>query len=279
MKIPESLKRMSLIQPILTTVLIGLVIILVFQFFGDDTKNNNSGYQEISKAVSFEEAVAKFQSGSFEVYTRGTLVVKNDRSASSLIKSNVSGSPTPTPSVSTSSAVENPYEDLFFFVNNGQVKRLDIRTYGQNESIFYNKSNEIVNLSNTAKAYTVNPIPPESDKTASLAYQAYYNVLQSYFPLIPLIKDFQAGKFNPTLRSTNLYSGKWKHYLYTSDEVVDVIIQTEPETGLFRSFIVANSFTSTPSQIYFDFKSYDSNQAIDNIPVDFKKLDPVKSSK
>jgi hypothetical protein len=273
MKIPGFLKKASVIQPILTLVLIGLIIAMGFQFFGNRANSNDPQYKEISKNLSFDEAVRKFTTGTYEIYTRGTLITKSDRSTAI----NSQPSKTPTPSVASVTAVENSYEDLFFFVQNGAVRRVDIRTYGQNESIFYNSKGEIVNLSNTAKAYTVNPIPAETDINASLAYQAYSNVLQSYFPLIPIIKDYQAGKFTPVLRSNNLYSGKWKHFLYTSDEVVDVIIQTEPETGLFRSFLVANSFTTTPSQIYFDFRVYSSTSAIDAIPADYKKLEPVKA--
>lgn len=276
MKIRGILKKMTVIQPILTLVLIGLTVALVFQFFGKSSAGKNPNYTEISKDLPFETAVNNYFNGSFEVYTRGSLVTKSD--ASTVLQSSA---PTPTinslaPSGTTIKAVENRYDDHFFFMEKGSVKRLDIRTYGQNESIFYNGKGEIVNMSNTAKAYTVSPIPADTDARAKVLYLSYNNIFQNYFPLVPLLKDYKEGKFNPIKRSTNIYSGKWKHALYTSDEIVDVIVQTEPETGLFRSFIVANSFTTTPSQIYFDFKNYDPKQQLDSIPSDYQKIEGAK---
>lgn len=271
MKLPNLFNKPKLIQPILTVILIVLVAALIFQFFkGRGTGQSNDGtLRQIDRVVTFDEAAKAFFNNSYEVQTRGALIVK-DRSTKP------SSTPTPTsPTTITIPAVENKYNDMAYFLDKGDVKRLDFKTYGSNESIFFDKQGNIIYLSNTGKAYTKYPIPADSETSALIEFTAKKELLKITFPFVSLLKDYQDKKFNPIERARNLYSGKWQHPLFTSDEVVNVFIETDAQTGLFSSFIVHHSFATTFSEIYFDFRPYDNTQALDLIPEGYKEV-PVQ---
>jgi hypothetical protein len=269
MKVTDVFKNAKVFQPILTLVLVGLLLVMIFQFAGNDTSNspNDPEYKEVYRAVTFDEAARKYLAGSFEVFTRGSVISRSGEIPLTQIKSEPNATTTPTTSVTPKpDAYENSYDDLFFYIDKNSVKRLDVKSYGQNASIFVNGKGEIMYLDNSARAYTMYPLPDDSETKVKLWYEAYKGAVQMFFPFTSLMKDYQDGKFNPVERATNVYSGKWKHDFFTSGDVVDVILQTEPETGLFRSFTVASSATPTPTTIYFDFKSYDAAATLTTVP-------------
>lgn len=269
-KIPKVKFSSNLVQPILTIVLIALIVFFVFKSLPGDTFKKDNSYKQVTRDVSFSEAADNFLNSSFQVYTRGSLLVKSSNTTST---KNIDPSKQNTSSPSNQVQVtENKYDDLFFYVDKSAVKRIDLKSYTQNESLFFNEKKEIVFVSNSTKSYTLYPVPGEDQKDAKLLFDSTNQIMQQLFPLVPLIQDYKQEKFNPVLRSYNLYSGKWQHPLFTSGEVVDVILETDPISGLFRSFNVSHSFITTPSSIFFDFKKYDINSALYATPSDYKSL-------
>lgn len=259
------------IQPILTIVLVILLVVLIFQYVNKNTTSNNGAVEkEIGQTVTFDSATEKFLNGNYDVYSRGSLYVKESTNAS-LDPSKT----TPTPSVTQVNLIENKYDGMIFLLSNGKVKKLDIRAYGQNESLFFNKKGEIVFLNNTNKSYTTYPIPDDSETSIVKLFEGTNGVLQQSFPLQPLIQDYKNGLFNPIERAENIYSGQWKSALFTNDEVAEVVIQTDSVTGLFKSFNITN--TQPPSQISFEFRNRSDIENYDQIPADYKGVEiPTK---
>lgn len=272
MRILKALTKASVIQPVLTFVLIILLVVMVTQFFGGKFSNNNASVKrELTRKVTFDSAAAKYTSTSYEAYTRGSLLVKNTQRASIDI-GNKSINPQATTQPSAIGATENKYDDLFFVLDNGLVKKLDFKTFGQNESLFFDKKDQIIFVSNTNSAYSLYPVPAETEKDALLLFSSTRQMLQEVFPLVSLIRDYKDGKFNPVERATNLYSGKWKHALFTSDEITDVFLETDPYTGLFSSFTVAHGFANVTSRIVFDFKPLKIDESIFSVPNGFTQV-------
>jgi hypothetical protein len=249
-----TLPKSNLVQPILTVVLIGLLIVLV-----------------VYRKVSFDEASKKFETGSYEIYTRGSLLVKKIPTATQ-----VDPSQKQSTTEKTVEFEENPYNNLFFYTNSGQVKRLDVKTNGEDVTYFHTPKNEVVIMNVPTKTYTVYPVPDDSEKKAIEVFNGINNVIQSTFPLIPLLKEYREGKFNPVEKSQNLYTGQWQHPLFTSGEVLDVFIETDTDTGLFKSFNVTQNVQAPASRIFFDFKVLENPTNIYNIPTGYTEV-PVKT--
>lgn len=258
------------IQPILTVVLI--IIILFFAIYFFQSGNNNQAVQEVdlTKKLSFEDAVNNFLSNDYEVYTQGVLYVKSKESQDI----NTSVQSTPTPSVTQISLVENKYDDVFFLLQNGKVVKIDAKTFGINGSIFFNQKGNLVFLDNVQKQYTLYKVPADTEKDAVDLFAGVKAAMdQNIFPLTPLINDYKDKKFNPTLYSTaipNIYTGKWQHPVYTNGEVVTIVIRTDPSSGVFNAMTI--SATNPPSEIYFDFRKKDNIDGFDNIPSNYKSI-------
>jgi hypothetical protein len=270
MKFLRVLAKPSIIQPILSVVLILMLVLLIFQFV--DSRNgakDSASLRQLSRKVTFDDAVNKYLSGTYESYTRGSLLVKNAslQSTESINPQNNSTQPTSV------TATENKFDDLFFIIDKGNIRKLDLKTFGQNESLFFNDKGEIVFLSNTDKSYSVYPVPAEGEKDAELLFTSTKQMMQDLYPLVAVIRDYKDGKFNPVERAANIYSGKWQHVLFTSNEIVDVYLETNPTNGLFTSITITHQFTSSPSAIYFDFKDTKDMSSALQVPSGYKNVE------
>lgn len=264
--------KSGLIQPLLTAVLGILLVVLVIQFFAGRSKSNEADIRQIARKVSFDEAVETFQNGTFQIYTRGALIVKNDVSTPSL--QNKSVDPLKKEATEKSiNATETKYDDLFFFTEKGKTVRVDYNTYGQRESVFYDKKDGVVFQSNTLRSYTTYPVPSDDEKDAALYFSSLKQIISDVLPFNLLIEDYKAGKFTPYEVANNLYSGKWQHPLFTSNEVVDVLLQTDGDQGYFRSFSVAHAFVTVPSTIYFDFKPTEIKDSLRTVAEGYKEVE------
>lgn len=275
MKFFKFFSKASIIQPILSLILIGVLVVLVVQFFiGKRSDANDTSLRQLTRKVTLDEAVNKYMGNSYESYTQGSLIVKNSKNFSSEADKSIDPQKASEPSPTSVNATENKYDDMFFTLDKGQIKKLDLRSYGQNETLFFNEKGEIVFQSNSDKTYSIYPIPAEGEKDAQLLFDSTKQLMQDLYPLGALIRDYKAGKFNPVERAVNVYSGKWQHPLFTSGEIVDVFVELNPVNGLFTSFSVVHSFTSTPSRIFFDFKplTQDLNSIL-KVPGDYKQVE------
>jgi hypothetical protein len=275
MPLLKKITRAAVLQPVLTIILVILLGALIFQFTNGRFSSSSGlpSYREVSKTVSFDNAVDKFLDGSYSIYTQGSLIVKNN--TEQLKSDNKSLQPSPTDinaAEKVIKATENKYDNLFFFVDRGVVKKLDHKSYSQNESLFLNSKNEIIYMSNLKKEYIVYPEPENLDENNSLVYQSTKQIFYDLMPLISIIKDYKEGKFIPVERATNLYSGKWKHPIFTSNDVNEIFIETDPTNGNFRSLSIVHPFSSVPSQIFFNFKPETQSVDLDTIPQGYKQI-------
>lgn len=267
----------SIFQPILTVILIGFLLVLGFQLIQNRNKSsstNESQIRELTQKISFEDAVNNYYNGKFNVLTNGSLFVRADNSALNL--TNLSSSLSPTPSVTEISLVENKYDNLFFVVDKGELKRIDAKSYGLNSSLFFNRKGEIVFLDHSTKKFTLYKVPDDSENDAVTLFESTKLAFEEkLFPLSALLNDYKEQKFNPVERAFNVYSGKWINPIYTDNRMVDVVLQTDPLTGVFSAMFITSS--NPPSTIYFDFRKVDSLENYDQIPEDYENIElPIK---
>ncbi len=262
-------------QPILTIVLIIIFLVFVFQFFNKSTDTQLIRESELVKKVSFEDAANRFLNEDFEVFTRGVLYVKDNSFQTVSPETQLQSSP--TRSITQISLVENKYEDVFFLSNKGDIIKVDAKTFGINGSIFFNKKSQLIFLDNVNKQFTAYKIPADSEANVVKLFEGIkYTFKENIFPLGPLVNDYKSKKFNPIENSSvpNIYSGKWQHPVYTSNEIVNIVLQTDPNTGMFNAMFITG--TNPPSQLFFDFKKINSIEDYDQIPPEYKSI-PVPS--
>lgn len=276
MKHIPKISLLSSIQPILTLVLVGLLLLLVFRsslFSSRDNDSTSSEYREVSRKVTFDEAKELYYEKNYKINTKGNLLVENQNETEPSDTKSINPERKDNSPGNVVNAVENRYDDMFFYTINGHVKRFDVITYGQNESLFLAQNGSIVYVSNTANAYSRYPVPAEDQKEAVQFFNSTRSTLKEILPLSPLLQDYANGTFTPIERDVNLYSGKWKHSLFTSNEVVDVYLQTDPVSGMFRSINIVHSFVPQPSAIYFDYVELETLDSIDSIPDEYKEVE------
>lgn len=275
----KSIIKSSSIQPILTVILVGVLAVLIFQFSSKSNKPSET-LKEIAREVSFEEASNKFLTSSLQVYTRGSVFSKGKDEVlptpTEDPENPVTQTPIPTPTNTKIQIAENKYNDIFFLIQNSAVKRIDTDSFGKSDSRFFNDKSELVLLNNTDKIYKTYASPSPDDKDNSILYRSTQELFNEFFPLIPLLKEYKEGKFNPVERSYNLYSGKWQHPFFTSGEVTDVFLETDPTSGIFRSITIVHTFTKTQSRIFFDFKQKEINLDTYKIPQGYTKTEEEK---
>lgn len=264
----ENIKKFFLengIQPILSIVLIILIIFAIFRFSNKDNNNQNNGEIALFKTTSFESAVNKFLNEDYIVYTRGNLYVKD---SSVTPTSEI----TPTPGILNVSLVKTSYDDNYFLSNKSKILKVDVKSFGTNNSTFFNSKGEIVFIDNIQKQYSIYPLPADNETEVKEFFEsAKYLFDNNLFILTAVIRDYQDNKFFPVETSVqNIFSGKWSHPSYTNDEVVNINIQTDPNTGLFTSFSIGN--TNPPTLIYFDFIKQDTLEGYDNINSSYTKI-------
>lgn len=262
------------LQPILTIVLIIGFILIGGQVFESQNKNLER-VRIIDREVSFDEAVNNLLNGNYEVYTSGSLFVQTDQTE--ILKRNENKS-TPTPSVTTISVVENKYDDILFTIERNSLRKIDTKSVDLDATLFINRKGEIVYIDNILRKYTLYKIPAESEKEAVALFEGMRQLFEDQlFPFTPLIQDYKNKRFNPIKRAYNIYSGKWQHPVYTNNKLEDVILETDPTTGLFKSMAI--TATKPPSIIYFDFRKIESIENYDQIPSDFEAVPVPKPYK
>jgi hypothetical protein len=260
--------RSNIIQPILTVVLIALLGFLVYRFGFSKNQNGSDGttLRQVNRKVSLDQAISKYLDNSYEIYTRGVLFVKNAQDTNGVNPEKA----TVTPSAQVA-VTQNEY-NYFFYTDKGTIHRLDYKNLGKNESLFKDSKGNLVFVDNVSKSYTVYPLPDESETKVVEFFKGTDQVLQETFPLTALIKDYKAKKFNPVEESTNTFVGKWQHQLFTSNEVVTVIIQTDPSNELFRKMRIVHGFIQTPSDLSFDFIKTDNVKELNIIPAGYTEI-------
>jgi len=266
-------------QPILTVILIGFLLVFAFQLVqnrNNSASSSESQIRELTQKIKFEDAVNNYYGGKFNVLTNGSLFVRANNSALNVTNPSLSSSP--TPSVTEVPIVENKYDNLFFVMDKGELKRIDAKSFGLNSSLFFNRKGEIVFLDNSSKKFTLYKVPADSEKDAVTLFSSTELAFkEKLFPLSALLKDYKDEKFNPVERAYNVYSGKWTNPVYTDSRMVDVVLQTDPLTGVFSAMFIASS--NPPSTIYFDFRKVDSLENYDQIPADYQSVDVPKKYK
>lgn len=266
----KNLFQQNGIQPILTVVLIIIIVFFAIQFIQTGNNSNTKQEVEITKKVSLEDAANKFLADNYEIRTRGSLYVK-DTTSQNVSPSGVQS--TPTPSITQISLVENKYDDVFFLVEKGKIIKVDAKTFGINGSIFFNKKGQLIFLDSVQKKYTLYKIPADTEKDAVALFEGIHQTFNNnILPLTSLIQDYKNKKFNPTESTTvpNVYSGKWQHPVYTNNEITTVVIQTDPNTGLFTGMAISG--TNPPSQLYFEFTKQENIENYDVVPEGFQSV-------
>jgi hypothetical protein len=261
-------KKPNIMQGVLTLVLIGLLAFLAFSFFSNKD-SDPSQLQQVTRTITFEEAATKYLNGSYEVYTRGSLLIKKQN----ITNFAPNGAPLSTVTPSSVEVVQNQYNDIFFYLDKGNLRRINYTSFGQNFSLIVNEQDQIVTLDNKSKTY-FNYSEPKDDKE-KLVYFGQKEVLKNLLPLVPLLEDYRNGKFIPAQRANNLYSGKWQHPLFTNGEIVDITIQLDFVTGLFRVMTIPQPYTTNPSEIFFDFREQTNINDLMKIPADYTPFAPV----
>ncbi|BDQ05015.1 MAG: hypothetical protein KatS3mg084_0533 [Candidatus Dojkabacteria bacterium] len=272
----NNLLASKVLQPILTIVLVITIAWALFQFT-NTPENQREQVRILEREVTFDEAVNNLLNNTYEVYTSGSLFVKANITSS--IGPDTQGNlNSPNPSVVDIPVIENKYDDILFTVQRNKVIRIDTKNQGSDETLLINRKGEIIYMNNLLKKYMVYEIPADSDKDAVSLFVALNSLFrEQIFPFTPLLNDYKDKKFHPVRRAYNVYSGKWRHKVYTSDELKEVIIETDPITGVFKSIAIASS--NPPSVIYFDFRKLDDVDHYDKIEDDFEQVPVPKPYK
>ncbi len=257
------------LQPVLTIVLVVAIVLVLFQF-SNAQDNQLEQVRVIDREVTFEEAVNNLLNNTYEVYTSGTLFVKANMQ-SQITQSIQSPTNNPIPSVIEIQVVENRYDDILFTIQKNNVIRIDTKNQYVDETLLINRNGEIVYANNLLKKYMVYKVPDDSEKDAVSLFMSLNNLFkEQVFPFTPLINDYKERKFNPVKRAYNVYSGKWRHPVYTNDELKEIVVETDSTSGVFKSIAIANS--NPPSVIYFDFRKLDNLDNYDVIGEDFEQI-------
>ncbi len=257
------------LQPILTVVLVIAIAWVLFQF-SNAQDNQLEQVRIIDREVTFEEAANNLLNNTYEVYTSGSLFVKANIQ-SQITQSTQSTQISPTPSIVDVQVVENRYDDILFTIQRNNVIRIDTKNQYVDDTLLINRNGEIIYRNNLLKKYMVYKIPDDSEKDAVSLFMSLNNLFkEQIFPFTPLINDYKDKKFNPVKRAYNVYSGKWRHPVYTNDELKEIIIETDSSTGVFKSIAIANS--NPPSVIYFDFRKLDNVDNYDVIDEGFEQV-------
>lgn len=259
-------------QSLLTLLLVGAIVFVLVKFAGNN--DGDSSVKEIARQVTFDEAADKFLNNSYQIYTRGSLFVK----AAEATPTPSSTDATPTPiSTQTIKISETKYNDLFFYSQNSQIKRIDRTTYDRNTSRYFLENGNLVFLDNINKLYAEYVKPTDENLQDRLIFESTQQLISEFFPLGPLINEYKAGKFTPVERAYNLYSGKWQHSFFTSGEVVEIFLETDPTSGLFRSLSIVHEFSTSQTRIFFDFKEKAFTPELISIPEGYRKVESVQS--
>lgn len=276
MKILKRLSKNNLLQPLLLFVLVILVGFLIFRSasFGQGNNKQDNTQKLTVRNISFESATENFLKNSYEIYTKGSILVKTP------VVPNRSIEPGAETQSEKIEVIDQKYDDLFFNVVKGEVKTFSIDRFGDNRSIVSRSQKELFVVDHGSQVYfecTSGATQEDSTPTQDLSglCTATYETLQESLPLVPLLKDYKESKFIPEQKAFNIYEGKWKNEKYTGGEVRSIVIQIDSDNGLFSSFNIVNDFTDIPSQVYFDYKET-SERNIDaesDIPADYKRVE------
>lgn len=253
------------LQPLLTIGLLAGIFLLLFRGPFIDL-NNTDTIRILDSEVNFGDVVKLFLTNTYEVVTKGSIYVKSKDANSDKLK-----------------LIENRYDDLFFIIHEGRIKRINMKTVGIDISLYLDNQNDsLVELNHASKEYRVYSFNSQNNQENKVQnnnvnnnlHETYLLLLRYSFseilPLMPLVEDYRTGKIHPMKRSKNVYTIKWRHSTFTSDEACEVVISLESKNSTFKSISITN--TTPPSVLYFDFRSIDSLESYLNIPQDYTKV-------
>ena len=215
----------------------------------------------LTKEVEFSEVIDNFLSKDYEVLTRGSLYVKDFSSGNNKGK-----------------IIENLYDNIFFVFEKGNLRRINYKDGSYDLSFYVLDDGKFVVLDHTLKQYLIygtSDDKTEGEEGYNLAELVRYFFNNEIFPIVSIVADFKDGKFNPIKRSLNVYSGQWRHNIFTSNEVCEVVLAVEHSNSTIKSISFSN--TQPPSVIYFDFREIDFDDALLNIPSDYEKIPPKQN--
>lgn len=297
-------KSASLLQPVLTIVLIGLIGILIANqgWFSNSSGDENTVKVEF-KEVSFDRAVDKYLTSTYRVYARGSIFVKAGTTTVTEEDQQNQNNPTNVPPQSLSEeqveideqdqnpedttdsttdnkevieVVEQEYENHFFYIQNGEVKKFEYTAFGDKKGLVAKNRNEVYLVSDSEGAYVA--CKPNQNQSSSAdpitnLCLSTYDVIQDSFPLTQLLKEYKEEKFIPKKIAGNVYQGTWSHPRYTGGEIRDVILSLNSQTELFERFAIVNDFIDRKSELSFEFKEIESIDSILEIPDSYEKLE------
>lgn len=77
MNLVKLLLKPSIMQPVLSLVLVGLLVVLMLQFFNSRGTTKENTFRQLSQRVTFDDAVKLYTDKQYQVYTQGSLIVKD----------------------------------------------------------------------------------------------------------------------------------------------------------------------------------------------------------
>ncbi|MCX8034758.1 MAG: hypothetical protein N3A71_00505 [Candidatus Dojkabacteria bacterium] len=270
------IKYTDLIQPLFTLVILGFIGFLIFNMFGESQTREQKVIKEIYKIFTFDEMVQNMTSGKLQILTNGVIYFYTDNtssidtpnaSPSTLSITNTTTTNTPTPTKTTT--VERKLDNHYFYTEKGNLIRVEDRNFGANNTIFVDKDGSVVVASGLTGKYIRYPEPAddESDEIKSI-FLGMRNFITSIYPIGALINDYKNEKFFPVERANNIFSGKWRHPLFTSDKVLDVIISVDGATGFVDTIKIA---TVPETSITLQVRTLNENYDFYFLPQGYKE--------
>lgn len=270
------IKYTDLIQPVFTLIILGIIGFLVFNMFSGGQAQEQKVIKEIYKIFTFDEMVQNMTTGKLQILTNGVIYFYTDQANTpqsqdvsptnlSVTNSQITNTPTPT----KPTTIERKLDNHYFYTENGNLIRVEDRNFGANNTIFVDKDGSVVVASGLTGKYIRYPEPAddESEEIKSI-FSGMKNFITSIFPIGALIDDYKNEKFFPVERANNIFSGKWRHPLFTSDKVLDVIISIDGATGFVDTMKIA---TVPETSIKFQVRKLTENHDLYFLPQGYKE--------
>ncbi len=270
------IKYTDLIQPLVTLIIVGLIGFLVFNMFTGGQEQEQRVIKEIYKIFTFDEMVQNMTTGKLQILTNGVIYFYTDNNSASAQTANTQNTSTvtltqvqSTPSQNKDTLIERKLDNHYFYIDNGKLIRVEDRNFGANNTIFIDRDGSVVVASGLTGKYIRYPEPAddESDEIKSIFF-GVKNFVTSIYPIGALIDDYKNERFFPVERANNIFSGKWRHPLFTSDKVLNIIISIDGATGFVDTMKIA---TVPETSITFQVRKLTENHDLYFLPQGYKE--------